>query len=157
MSHTHSFPREADDVEWDDENDLLIVKRTCEEFILESSGPSMFGPPDTSDERPCEVVQKTSYVVNSVTDIHDNHSLECSSVVVREDGYVSKNSVHVSDLDETPDWVEKIIDIVRGRAKENSHIAHTTRLMGKQFSPLIATSEGEYNITFDKVDQWVEG
>lgn len=156
MGHTHSFPRESDDVEWNEEEDLLVVKRNCEQTVQENPpGLDFGGPPGRDNREPCSAVQKTTYKIHSVTDNHNNHDLDCSSVVL-DDGYVSDTCKHVSELEEKPDWVEHIEDIVRDRAKNNSHIAHMTRLMGKQFSPLIATSDGEYNVTFNKVEEWVE-
>lgn len=157
MNHEHSFPRESDNVGWDDERDVLIVERNCTCRVRTNPGPVSggFGGPGGHSEEPCDAVKKTAYEVYSVTDNHDNHSLDCSSVVVKEGGYVSDNSKHISELDEMPKWVESIIDTVRGRARQNTHIAHMTRLIGSQFSVLIARSNGEYNITFDKVDEQI--
>lgn len=159
MDHDHSFPRESDDVEWDEDRDVLIVKRNCQQTIRDNnpvSGGFTPGGHGSTRERQCEANRKTVYEIRSVTDNHDQHSLDCSSVVVSEDGYVSDSSKHVSELEETPEWVEDITSRVKHRAREHEHIGHVTTLAGKQFYILVATSDSEYNVTFDKVEEWVE-
>lgn len=162
MSHSHSFGREADGMSWDADREVAVIERRCQEYTQSSGVPASTLSGGTvvggGREQPCEAVQKTAYEIRSVVDYHNEHpGTHC--VVVSEDGRATTDGArHISEFDDgdVPEWVGRVEELAQGSIESRDVGLMMCSLSGPEFSMTLATSETEYNVTFSKVDEWVE-
>lgn len=161
MSHSHSFGRDADATYWDDDREVMIVKRECEHRVRRSGTPGSTlsgGAVVGGREEACGAVQKLAYEIGSVVDYHNEHEGTHCVVVSDNREATTEGAKHISEFSEgnVPEWVSRVEDLAQSVAEGRDVGLMMAVLSGPEISMTLATSETEYNVVFSKVDEWVD-
>jgi hypothetical protein len=141
---------------WDNERDVAVFERQCEETHPSDSamlnGGLSGGPMMGGGEEFCEAVKETHYVIRSVVDNSGIHEGPFG-FVVRDDASAVGDTVHMDDVEKVPAWVDEIVGLGRSAIDSQDIDILLANPVGAEFSMPLATSDGEYTVTFTKVDE----
>lgn len=135
MENSHTFQKtndlSADKITYNKQRNLVVLHWNCKNRNTKYK----FLPPEAQTKKPCQAVKKQFYAIYSVNNRNETIKIKDTS------------------LEDAPEWVSKVVKILKNKIKNMKADNFVSRLYGEMFKIMVVTSDSEYNIKLKSVDE----